>query len=57
MSLQNGKDYLYLIWQDSVSRRQYIIGQLTRNGKYEFCYSNEIELAMQMGFRPLVPFA
>ena len=56
MSFKNGKDYLYLIWQDKVSRRQYIVGQLSKNGQYEFCYSNEIEDALEAGFKPLVPF-
>jgi hypothetical protein len=56
MSLQNGKDYLYLIWKDSVSHRQYIVGQLAKNGGYEFCYSNDIEDALAAGFQPLVSF-
>lgn len=56
MSLQNGKDYLYLIWQDSVSRRQFIVGQLSKNGKYEFRYSDDISLALEAGFHPLVAF-
>lgn len=56
MSLQNGKDYLFLIWQDSESRRQYIVGQLSKNGNYEFKYSNEISLALEAGFQPLVAF-
>ena len=49
MSFKNGKDYLYLIWQDKVSRRQYIVGQLSKNGQYEFCYSNEIKDALEAG--------
>lgn len=56
MSFKNGKDYLYLIWQDKVSRRQYIVGQLSKNGQYEFCYSNDIKEALEAGFKPLVPF-
>ncbi|MDY5103575.1 MAG: HIRAN domain-containing protein [Agathobacter sp.] len=56
MSLQNGKDYLYLIWQDSVSRRQFIVGQLSKNGEYEFRYSDDISLALNAGFQPLVAF-
>lgn len=56
MSFKTGKDYLYLIWQDKVSRRQYIVGQLSKNGQYEFCYSNEIKDALEAGFKPLVPF-
>ena len=56
MSLQNGKDYLYLIWQDSVSRRQFIVGQLSKNGRYEFRYTDDISLALKAGFQPLVAF-
>ena len=56
MSFKDGKDYLYLIWQDKVSRRQYIVGQLSKNGQYEFCYSNDIEEALKVGFKLLVPF-
>lgn len=56
MSFKDGKDYLYLIWQDKSSRRQYIVGQLSKNGQYEFCYSNEVNEALEAGFKPLVPF-
>ena len=38
MSVKDGKDYLYLIWKCSSNRRQYIVGQLSKNGQYEFCY-------------------
>lgn len=56
MSFKDGKDYLYLIWQDRVSRRQYIVGQLSKNGQYEFRYSNEIDEAQKAGFELLVAF-
>ena len=36
MAIKDGKDYLYLIWKCSSNRRQYIVGQLTKNGQYEF---------------------
>ena len=35
MAIKDGKDYLYLIWKCSSNRRQYIVGQLTKNGQYE----------------------
>ena len=41
MSVKDGKDYLYLIWKCSSNRRQYIVGQLSKNGQYEFCYCEE----------------
>ncbi len=56
MSVKNGKDYLYLIWQCDSTRRQYIVGQLTKNGQYEFEYCHEIEEAVKAGFQPLVSF-
>lgn len=56
MSVKDGKEYLYLIWKCSTTRRQYIIGQLSRNGEYEFQYCGEIKAAMAAGFKPLVVF-
>lgn len=56
MSVKNGKDYLYLIWKSEKSRQQYIIGQLSKNGQYEFQYCGEIESAIADGFTPLLCF-
>ena len=56
MSVKDGKDYLYLIWKSNNGGRQYIIGQLTKNGQYEFQYCNEYEEAIKDGFKPLVSF-
>lgn len=56
MSKKNGKDYLYLIWKSATTRRQYIVGQLTKNGQYEFQYTEEIDKALEAGFVPLVAF-
>lgn len=56
MSVKDGKDYLYLIWKCEKTRRQYIIGQLTKNGQYEFQYCEEIEAALEAGFKPFVSF-
>lgn len=56
MSVQNGKDYLYLIWKDETTRRQYVVGQLSKNGQYEFQYDYEIQDAMKAGFTPLISF-
>lgn len=56
MSIKDGKDYLYLIWKSNNSGRQYIIGQLTKNGQYEFQYCKEYEEAIKDGFKPLVSF-
>ncbi len=56
MSVKDGRDYLYLIWKCASNRRQYIVGQLSKNGQYEFRYCEEIEEAMQKGFSPLISF-
>ena len=50
MAIKDGKDYLYLIWKCSSNRRQYIVGQLTKNGQYEFKYCEDIKKAIKSGF-------
>lgn len=56
MSVINGKDYVYLVWKEPNTRRQYVVGQLTKNGKYEFSYGFEVEAAIGVGFNHLIPF-
>lgn len=56
MSIKNGRDYMYLIWKAEKSRKQYIVGELSKNGKYEFKYSKEVHDAIKEGFTPLIPF-
>lgn len=56
MSVKDGKDYLYLIWKSEKSRKQYIIGELTKNGQYEFRYGEEVRSAVVDGFKPLLCF-
>ena len=56
MSLRDGKDYLYLIWKSGQSGQQYIVGQLTRNSRYEFRYCDEVRNAIEDGFVPLLCF-
>lgn len=56
MSKKGGKDYIYLIWKDPQSRRQYTVGQLSKNGKYEFQYGFEIQDALKKGFELLISF-
>ena len=56
MSIKDGKDYLYLIWKSELTRRQYIVGQLSKNGQYEFHYCGEVQEAIKAGFTPLIPF-
>ena len=45
-----------LIWKSGESRKQYIVGQLTKNSRYEFKYCEEIKEAMENGFVPLLCF-
>lgn len=56
MSVQGGKDYLYLVWKSEKSRKQYVVGQLSRNGRFEFSYSDEVQQAIDDGFAPLTCF-
>ncbi len=56
MARENGKDYVYLIWKEPISRRQYTIAKLSKNGKYEFEYDFEINDAIKKGFEPLIAF-
>lgn len=57
MLQKDGRDYLYLIWKSEQSRKQYIVGQLVKNGQYEFRYAEEIQDAMEDGFSPLLCFS
>ncbi len=56
MSLKDNKDFIYLIWKDPESRIQYTVGQLFKNGQYEFKYTDDIEEAKEHGFEPLISF-
>lgn len=56
MSKRNEKDYIYLIWKDPKSRRRYTIGELSKNGYYEFSYGHEINEAIKAGFELLISF-
>ena len=57
MSRINDRDYIYLIWKDYKSRQRYIVGELSKNGKYEFKYRiKDLDNAIEKGFEPLVAF-
>lgn len=56
VSRKDGRDYLYLIWKEPISRRNYIIGQLSKNSQYEFSYGYEVYEAIEKGFELLIPF-
>lgn len=56
MSVKNGRDYLYLVWKDNETRRFFTVGELSRNGQFEFMYGLEVEEAIQKGFCLLPSF-
>ncbi len=56
MSFKDGRDFIYLIWKDPKSRRQFIIGHLSKNGQFEFEYGFEVEKAIKAGFELLIGF-
>lgn len=57
MSRINSRDYIYLVWKDHNTRQRYIVGELSRNGQYEFKYKIEdVNKAISNGFEPLIAF-
>lgn len=56
MSIRNGNDYIYLIWKDPKTRRNFTIGELSKNSNFEFRYGHEIEKAVDCGFQLLTSF-
>lgn len=56
MARENGRDYIYLVWKDPITRRQHRIAKLSKNGKYEFEYSFEIKDAIKSGFQLFIAF-
>lgn len=56
VSRKNNRDYIYLIWKDPSTRRNYTVGELSKNGQYEFSYGHEIREAIEKGFEPLISF-
>jgi len=57
VSEKDGRDYIYLIWKEPSTRRNYIVGQLSKNGQYEFSYGHEVQEAIKNGFELLIPFS
>ena len=56
MTQKDGRDRLWLIWKQPTSRRQYVIGEMERNGGYFFRYCSDIHDLLTVGFIPLMPF-
>lgn len=49
-------NFLYVIWKDPRSRRNYIIGKLSRTDGYKFEYCNEYKNAQEVGWKLLNAF-
>lgn len=56
MSIKYGRDYIYLVWKAIKTRRQYIVGKLSKNGQFEFNYGFEVKEAIKNGFKLLISF-
>jgi hypothetical protein len=56
MYKNDGKDYIYVIWKEPETRRQYTIGELCKNDNYQFSYGYEIKKAIDKGFNGLICF-
>lgn len=51
------KEYLYLIWKEPITRRNYTIGKLTRDSKYYFEYCEEYDEAKKNGYQNFKAFS
>jgi HIRAN domain. len=56
MSIKEGRDYLLLVWKEPKTKRRYIVGELSRNGQFEFLYGYEVHKAIAAGFELLIAF-
>lgn len=56
MSRKDGRDFLYLIWKEPNSRHNYVVGELSKNGQFEFSYGYDVKEAIKKGFELLIPF-
>lgn len=53
---EDSRSFLYLIWKDPKSRRNYTVGKLSRGDSYEFEYCQEYEKAKEAGWEYLKAF-
>ncbi len=54
--MTENNNYLYLIWKDPLSRRNFIVGKLCKNQKYTFEYYGEYGKAQNHGWTKLEAF-
>ncbi len=56
MSIKDGRDYLLLVWKEPNTKRRYVVGELSKNGQFEFLYGYEVQDAIKVGFELLIAF-
>lgn len=56
MSVEQGRDYIYLIWKNPKTREHCTVGKLSKNGNFEFSYVKDVSNAIKYGFKPLLSF-
>lgn len=56
LSIKEGRDYLHLVWKQPKTRRRYVVGELSKNGQFEFLYGKEVNAALAEGFEPIIAF-
>lgn len=56
MQTDTEKDFLYLIWKDPRTRKNFTVGKLTRGETYIFQYCEEYTTAKKYGWRGLQAF-
>ena len=54
---EQSKEFLYLIWKDPQTRRNYIVGRLLRGNEYRFEYCEENESARKAGWQGIPAFS
>ena len=57
MSIKEGKDYILLVWKAPETRKRHVVGQLSKNGQYEFSYLSSVDEAIKEGFELVIPFS
>lgn len=56
MSTEMNHNFLYLVWKDPQTRRNYVVGRLTKGEKYKFEYCEENEEARKTGWTGVESF-
>ena len=57
MKKSDGREHLYVVWKSYKDRRRHIVGELSKNGNFQFRYNFEnVKIAMDDGFSLLIAF-